>query len=185
MIYILKHRAQHLLVWNNALPQIRKPFHKIRLYPHSLTTLRDNLSVYLQGSLNPWTCTETWVRNCHSTLRNASDERRSLLLRGWRLKWRIVWVSFSRNMGYVPVRYNKVEICEKAKWCKLLIYPSAHSVYKVGQWWSTGADRQSFVKSCEWRHNLRATSLYLSAFHGLGRLDGERSAAIALHFSVP
>jgi hypothetical protein len=31
MIYILKHRAQHLLVWNNALPVIRKPPHNRRL----------------------------------------------------------------------------------------------------------------------------------------------------------
>jgi hypothetical protein len=27
MVYILKLRAQHLMVWNNALPQIKKPPH--------------------------------------------------------------------------------------------------------------------------------------------------------------
>ena len=33
MIYILKQRAQHLLVWNNAPPHIRKPSHNRRLSP--------------------------------------------------------------------------------------------------------------------------------------------------------
>jgi hypothetical protein len=33
MVYILKRRAQHILVWNNALPQIRKPPHNRRLSP--------------------------------------------------------------------------------------------------------------------------------------------------------
>ena len=33
MIYILKHRAQHLLVWNNAPPYIRKPPNDRRLSP--------------------------------------------------------------------------------------------------------------------------------------------------------
>ena len=33
MIYNLKHRAQHLLVWNNALPHIRKPPRNRRLFP--------------------------------------------------------------------------------------------------------------------------------------------------------
>jgi hypothetical protein len=33
MSYILKHRAQHLLVWNNIPPQIRKPTHNRWLSP--------------------------------------------------------------------------------------------------------------------------------------------------------
>ena len=36
MIYILKHTAPHLLVWNNAQPQIRKRPHKRRLSPRRI-----------------------------------------------------------------------------------------------------------------------------------------------------
>ena len=38
MIYVLKHRTQHLLVWNNAPPHVRKP-HIIGYFPlYNLTT---------------------------------------------------------------------------------------------------------------------------------------------------
>jgi hypothetical protein len=40
MIYILKRRAQHLLVQNNAPPQIRKHPHNRRLSPTTLRGLR-------------------------------------------------------------------------------------------------------------------------------------------------
>jgi hypothetical protein len=36
MIYTLKHSVQHLLVWNNAPPQIRKPPHNRRLSPATI-----------------------------------------------------------------------------------------------------------------------------------------------------
>ena len=40
MIYILKYRAQHILVWNNAPPHIGKPPHNRRLSPTDALILR-------------------------------------------------------------------------------------------------------------------------------------------------
>jgi hypothetical protein len=51
MFYILKLRAQKLLVWNNAFPRIRKPSHNRRLSP---TLLGCVLAVCVRY------CVETW-----------------------------------------------------------------------------------------------------------------------------
>jgi len=49
MIYIFKQRAQHVLIWNNAPPHIRKPPHNRRLSP---TFVPKNFNVTHFASLN-------------------------------------------------------------------------------------------------------------------------------------
>ena len=44
MIYIFKQRTQHLLVWNNAPPHIRKPPH-IRRLSHKYLSIEENFDI--------------------------------------------------------------------------------------------------------------------------------------------
>ena len=84
MVYILKHRAQHLLAWNNAPPHIRKPRHNRQLSP------------------TMWR-TKNWLWNYvkYNLINDFNDFRFEICSVGWKYILKVLWLVSSWNIRFV------------------------------------------------------------------------------------